>query len=100
MSDESPRIINRGREAASILEAPLFREAMTSIDADLFAEWRMARTSQDRETIWYLTRAREFIEAWLTKVMQDGEIQHRHDAQTEEMSFLERAHRHFHPSNE
>jgi hypothetical protein len=97
MSDESQTRINRGNEAAQILNAPLYREAMETVERQLFQGWKAAQTSELRNELWAMCRARELIEVFLAEIMQDGEIQKQHDAEQAAQPYLERVHDHFHP---
>ena len=48
---------DRARDAASVLQSPVFAEAFARLDADLIARWRAASTPAEREDIFYRQHA-------------------------------------------
>ena len=48
-----------------MLDDPNVQEAFGSIEADLTAEWRRARTTEERENIWRAVNVIERLQAWM-----------------------------------
>jgi hypothetical protein len=58
----------RARRAVAVralLDDPNVQEAFRSIEADLTAEWKRARTTEERENIWRAVNVIERLQAWL-----------------------------------
>lgn len=58
----------RARRAAAVralLDDAHVREAFAAIEADLAAEWKRARTTEERENIWRAVDLIERLKTWL-----------------------------------
>ena len=58
----------RGRRAAAVralLDDSHVREAFAAIEADLTAEWKRARTVEERENLWRAVDLIERLRTWL-----------------------------------
>ena len=58
----------RARRAVAVralLDDPNVQDAFGSIEADLTAEWKRARTTEERENIWRAVNVVERLQAWM-----------------------------------
>lgn len=58
----------RARRAAAVralLDDPNVREGFAAIEADLTAEWKRARSCEERENLWRAVDAVERLKTWL-----------------------------------
>lgn len=79
MSDEKERLeqsIKRGRLAESVLENPIYKEAMIAIRGELLAQFERTRyrDSDDRDEIWRKYQTVDWVEARLSRVMKHGVV--------------------------
>ena len=68
--------IRRGNEADSVLNSPIYREAMLAIRADLFEKFSKTKTKdkETREEIFLQLQAFERSQTYLESVMKTGQI--------------------------
>ena len=58
----------RARRAVAVrvlLDDPNVREGFAAIEADLTAEWKRARTTEERENLWRAVDGMERLKSWL-----------------------------------
>lgn len=48
---------DRARDAANVLQSPVFAEAFARLDADLITRWRVAPTPAEREDLFHRQQA-------------------------------------------
>ena len=48
---------DRARDAANVLQSPVFAEAFARLDADLVTRWRVAPTAAEREDLFHRQHA-------------------------------------------
>ena len=49
----------------ALLDDPNVREGFAAIEADLTAEWKRGRTTEERENLWRAVDGMERLKAWL-----------------------------------
>lgn len=66
----------RGIAARDILNNPIYREAFIAIRAQLFGQFEQTkfRQSDERDEAWRKLQAINFIEGYLSRVMQTGKL--------------------------
>jgi hypothetical protein len=65
MSANSEERARRAVAVRALLDDSEVRDAFASIEADLTAEWKRARTTEERENIWRAVNVIERLQAWM-----------------------------------
>jgi len=75
-SEKLQKEINRGRDAAQLLENPLLVDAFASIRKDLQGNWMAApvRDAEGRERIWLMTKMLERLEGAIRMHVETGKM--------------------------
>ncbi len=70
------REVERGQQAAQVLEHPLFVEAFDQYRARLVAEWESSpvRDAEGREKLWLMVKTVDAVRGHLEGVMQTGKM--------------------------
>ena len=68
--------VNRGVEAAQLLNHPLLMEALNAIEADVVAQWEScpARDAEGKEACWQLIKTAKKFRAILNGYIQTGKL--------------------------
>lgn len=68
--------INRGERAKQVIDNKLFKEAFTMLKAELYNGFinTKFKDSDERDEIWRKQQAVDYVESYLTEVMETGEI--------------------------
>lgn len=68
--------VERGRQAAELLEHPLMVEALTAIEAEIFKQWGdcPARDKEGKEACWQLLKTAQKFRAILTGYVSTGKL--------------------------
>ena len=65
MSANSEERARRAVAVRALLDDPNVQDAFASIEADLTAEWKRARTTEERENVWRAVNVIERLQAWM-----------------------------------
>lgn len=93
----SEETLNRAKQARQLLEAPIFVEALTTVEQRLFAAWKSAANREDRDRVWAVARGLELVRRYLADAVMSGVLQEKRDEEARKLTDLERIHRIAHP---
>jgi hypothetical protein len=68
--------IDRGRQAAELLESPLLKAALDAIEAEVVAQWEQcpARDTEGKEALWQLMKTSKKFRSLLTGYVNTGKL--------------------------
>lgn len=66
--------IERGRRAEEVLENPIYRESVESIENEVIRQWREARNPQDREQLHQFLLMLGKVQTALEATMRSGKV--------------------------
>lgn len=68
--------VQRGHQAAAILDDPLYREAFDTVRSEIEHQWRNspARDAEGREKLWLSSKILDRLEQHLKSVMDSGKM--------------------------
>lgn len=74
--DQIRKDISAGQAAAELMDSQAFRDALASIEADIFDIWKETKTNQskEREEAWLTHRAMELLKAKLQSRINAGKV--------------------------
>lgn len=69
------QIIERGRQAESVLDNPVYRDAYEQIEQGLTRAWQESRNRDEREELHQLHRALAKVRATMEAAMRTGRVE-------------------------
>lgn len=66
--------LERGQLAKEVLENAVFRDALDSIEQEIYRQWQAEKQASEREWLWALMQAHKRLQAVLTDTMQTGSL--------------------------
>ena len=76
MSEKLIQECDRARQAAAVIESPVYQEAMESYEQRLMEEWQNspARDTEGREKIWLMIKTAKTVRRNLEELMETGKL--------------------------
>lgn len=66
--------LERGRQAAEVLDNPAFQDAMAQIQTEIVSRWQAEKDERQREWLWNLAQSSKRLQKLLTDTMQTGQL--------------------------
>lgn len=67
------RDIERGSQAAQVIESEIYAEAYAAIEQEIHKQWAESRNPQEREELHRFLLAHQKTKKWLEAVMRNGQ---------------------------
>jgi hypothetical protein len=68
--------IERGRQAAALMESPIFQEALNALEAEIVQQWEQcpARDTEGKEALWQLMKTSKKFRGLLEGYLNTGKL--------------------------
>ena len=66
--------LERGRQAAEVLENPVYRDAMAQLQTEVLNKWQNDKDAAVRDWLWSMMQACKRLDKVLLETMQTGQL--------------------------
>ena len=66
--------LERGRQAAEVLENPVYQDAMARLQTEVLDKWQNEKDGAARDWLWSMMQACKRLDKVLTETMQTGQL--------------------------